>query len=488
MLVLEKIYGDIVIRLLRFVFIVCILTNTIFAKNLEFIEQNNNIWLQVYNNILKTQELDDEIKELEKQIKHAKGQKRSELRQLLNLESSKKKILNELPKSFDEMLEKVTLDNKIKDINIIEYLFTNQKNKFAIQTQKLDFLKKKYEEAFSYLNEELNRTKNQEIKNPKKEKQLKYAIGYFENAKGLIQGKEEVLKRKKELYSNALNEYGETIFVNHILNLAVVVLIFIVFYILKTIVSKRIENEEKLFKRKKFLNISFLIVMLFVIIIFNIGNIIYAATLIGVIAAGVTISMKEYVLSIASWFQLVFGNHIQIGDRVLVNVEGNPVIGEVIAISLFKVSLYESINNTTSSKIKIAGRIVFIPNNLFVNNCIFNYTHDKMKTVYDLVELSIPFGEDTKKIEDIVNDIAYELTERYMEVASKQFLSMKKRYDMRSRDFRPRIHLIPDPKEPFFILRIWYVTPYHQIMELKSQLSQRVVKKLLEEGVSFYKP
>lgn len=168
MLVLEKIYGDIVIRLLRFVFIVCILTNTIFAKNLEFIEQNNNIWLQVYNNILKTQELDDEIKELEKQIKHAKGQKRSELRQLLNLESSKKKILNELPKSFDEMLEKVTLDNKIKDINIIEYLFTNQKNKFSIQTQKLDFLKKKYEEAFSYLNEELNRTKNQEIKNPKK--------------------------------------------------------------------------------------------------------------------------------------------------------------------------------------------------------------------------------------------------------------------------------------------------------------------------------
>jgi hypothetical protein len=63
---------------------------------------------------------------------------------------------------------------------------------------------------------------------------------------------------------------------------------------------------------------------------------------------------------------------------------------------------------------------------------------------------------------------------------------MKKRYDMRSREFRPRIHLIPDSKEPFFTLRIWYVAPYHQIMELKSQLSQKVVKRLLDEGISFY--
>ncbi len=475
-------------NILKVLFVSLLFVKIIFAQSLDFLEQNNNTWLQVYNNILKTQELDDEIRNLEDQIKHSKGQKKSELRQLLTLSSSKKKILNELPKSFEEMLEKVTSDIKIKEINLVEYLFTNQKDKFAIQTQKLELLKKQYQEALYYLNSEFEKTVNIEVKNPKKEAQLKQAIVYFRNARGLIESKEEVLNRTKEQYSYSLKEYGDTIFVNHMINLAIIFIIFVVFYILKNILTKNIENEEKLFKRKKLLNITFLIVMLFVIVIFNIGNIIYAATLIGVIAAGITIAMKEYVLAIASWFQLVFGNHIQIGDRVLVNVDGNPVIGEVVAISLFKVSLYESINNTTSSKIKIAGRIVFIPNNIFVTNCIYNYTHDKMKTVYDLVELSIPFGEDTKKVEEIVNEVAYELTEKYMEVASKQFLSMKKRYDMRSRDFRPRIHLIPDPKEPFFVLRIWYVTPYHHIMELKSQLSQKVVKRLLEEGISFYKP
>ena len=110
-----------------------------------------------------------------------------------------------------------------------------------------------------------------------------------------------------------------------------------------------------------------------------------------------------------------------------------------------------------------------------------------MKTIYDLVEFRIPFNADTQKIEEIVTEITYETTERYIEVSAKQFLSLKKRYDMRSRDFRPRIHLIPDPKESCFTLYVWYVAPYHQIMELKSQLSQKIVKRLQEEGVEFCK-
>ncbi len=109
-----------------------------------------------------------------------------------------------------------------------------------------------------------------------------------------------------------------------------------------------------------------------------------------------------------------------------------------------------------------------------------------MKTIYDLIEFRIPFSVDAQKVEDIVQEIALEATERYMEVASKQFTSLKKRYDMRSRDFRPRIHLVPDAVEPCYILYIWYVTPYHQIMEFKSQLSQKVVNKFQEENIPFY--
>ena len=475
---MKRLLGVIVVFLMFFEFS--------FSEDLNFIEKENNTWLQVYSNFQKTQALENQIKALEKEIKSANTQKKIELNQLLNLQLSKKKILDELPKSFDEMLEKITIDANVKDINIIEYLFTNKKSKFAIQTQKLDFLKKQYDEALEYLNLELLNIAKDENKNTIKEEELKKAIIYFENAKGLMDGKEEVLKRAKELYINALKEYEQTIFLNHLINLAIIVLLSIILYILKQVITKRIDNEEKLFKVKNILNIVFITIILLVVIIFNINNIIYAATLIGVIAAAMTISMKEYLQSIAAWLQLTFGNYVQIGDRILININNNPVIGEIISISLFKITLYESINNTTSNQIKCAGRIIFIPNNLFVNNYLYNYTHDKMKTIYDLVELSIPFNNDTSKVENIAIEVAYEMTEKYMEVASKQFLSMKTRYDMRSREFRPRIHLIPDLKEPVFILRIWYVAPYHQIMELKSQLSQKVVKRLREEGITFH--
>ncbi|PLY11525.1 MAG: mechanosensitive ion channel protein MscS [Arcobacter sp.] len=473
-------------RLLNFVFILFLFVGISNAEELNYLEKENNSWIQVYNNLIKTQAIDDEIKALEKDIKNASGQKRTELRQLLSLQESKKKILDELPKSFDDMLEKVIIGTNIKEINLIDYLFSNQKTKFAVETQKLNFLRKQYDEAVEYLENELKITSEQENKNLKKEEQLKKIITYFDNAKGLIEGKEEVLKRTKDLYINALKEYEQTQLRMHILNLSIIILLFILFYVSKYFITKKIDNEEKLFKIRKALNITFFVIILVVVIFFNIGNIIYAATLIGVIAAAMTISMKEYLQSMAAWFQLVIGGQIQIGDRILININNNPVIGEVIAISLFKTTLYESINNTTSAQTKIAGRIVFIANSLFVNNYVFNYTHDKMKTIYDMIELCIPFSTDTQKAETIAAEVAYEMTEKYMEVASKQFQSMRKRYDMRSREFRPRIHLIPDTKEPFFVLRIWYVAPYHQIMELKSQLSQKVVKRLLDEGISFY--
>ena len=284
---------------------------------------------------------------------------------------------------------------------------------------------------------------------------------------------------------NDLEAYKQTQLPIHMIKVVILIFIFALFHLAKYFVIKRTEDEELLFRKKKVLNVTSFLTILLVIIILNINNLVYAATLIGVIAAAMTISMKEYLQSIATWFHLSFGNFIKVGDRILIQVNNNPIIGEVIHISLFKVTLYESINNTTSLHLKRAGRTVFIPNNFFVTNYVYNYTHDKMKTIYDLVEFRIPFSADTKKIEALVTEITYEVTEKYMEVTAKQFQSLRNLYDMRSREFRPRIHFIPDPKDPCFTLYIWYVAPYHQIMELKSQLSQRIVKRLQKEGIEF---
>jgi small-conductance mechanosensitive channel len=471
--------------LLSYLFIIFLFIGISSGEDFNYLSKENNSWLQVYSNLLKTQALDDEIKSLEKEIQNSSGQKKVELKQLLTLQLSKKKILDELPRSFDEVLEKITIGKAVKEINIIEYLFTSQKDIFATQTKKLNFLKQQYNEAVSYLEKELVIVNGQENKDLIKEAELKKALTYFENTKGLLEGKEEVLKRTRELYTGSLKEYEQTQLLSNILNMAGLLLIFVIFYTAKYFITKRIEDEEKFFKVRKVLDISFFVIILFIIIIFNINNIIYAATLIGVIAAAMTITMKEYLQSMTAWLQLTFGNYIKVGDRIMVNVNNIPVTGEIIAISLFKTTLYENINNTTSSQLKFAGRIIFIPNNFFVNNHIYNYTHDKMKTIYDLIELSVSFGVDTQKVEAIVMEVAHEMTDRYMEVASKQFLSMKQRYDMRSREFRPRVHFIADAKETCFTLRVWYVAPNHQIMELKSQLSQKIVKRLQEEGIDF---
>jgi len=456
------------------------------AEDFTYFEKEKNSWLQVYSNMLKAQALNDEINLLERSIRNASGKKKIELTQLLQLQTSKKKILDELPQSFDNMLEKITIGDTVKDITILEYLFTSQKSKFNIQTQRLNFLQQEYDEAVEFLEKELVGVDEKEPKDLQKEYQLKKALDFFASARELLENKEDVLRRTKQSYLNELEAYKQTQLPIHTIKIASLIFLFILFHIIKYFVTQKIYDEDRLFRVKRVMNVSFFLIVLLIIVIFNISNIVYAATLIGVIAAAMTISMKEYLQSIATWFHLSFGNFIKVGDRILVQINNNQIIGEVIDISIFKVTLYESINNTTSTELKRAGRTIFIPNNFFVTNYVYNYTHDKMKTIYDLVEFRIPFTTDTKKVEDAVLEVTLEVTERYMEVAAKQYLSLRKLYDMRAREFRPRIHFIPDPKEPCFTLYIWYIAPYHQIMELKSQLSQKIVSRLQKDGIEFY--
>jgi len=471
----------------KFIFIALFFLFTLLnAGDFDYLEKEKNSWLQVYSNSLKAQALDEEMKALEKSIKESWGNKRTELKQLLELQKSKKKILDELPQSFDSMLEKITLE-KVEEITLIEYLFNNQKSKLKIQAQRLSLLEEEFVHAVAFLEKELATTQEKEIKDPIREQHLQKAIDFFESAAGLIENKKEVLKRTKQSYLNDLETYKQTQLPIYIIKIAILFLMFFLFHLLKHFIAKKINDVDRLFRMKRVLNITFFFIILLVLIIFNISNIVYAATLIGVLGAAMTISMKEYLQSMATWFHLSFGNFIKVGDRILLQINNNQIIGEVIDISLFQVTLYESINNTTALNLKRSGRTIFIPNNFFVTNYVYNYTHDKMKTIYDLIEFRIPLDVDTKKIEELVNRVTLEATERYMEVASKQFSSLRKRYDMRSREFRPRIHFIPDTKSSCFILYVWYAAPYHQIMELKSQLSQKIVKKLRENGVEFYK-
>ena len=129
-------------------FVFCVLS---YGEDLSYFEKENNSWLQVYSNLLKAQALEDEIKMLERSIRNTSGKKKVELQQLLTLQTSKKKILDELPQSFDNMLSKITLGDAPKEINIIEYIFTNQKSKFRIQAQKLTILQHEYGEAVDFL-------------------------------------------------------------------------------------------------------------------------------------------------------------------------------------------------------------------------------------------------------------------------------------------------------------------------------------------------
>ena len=80
-------------------------------------------------------------------------------------------------------------------------------------------------------------------------------------------------------------------------------------------------------------------------------------------------------MSIFGWMVIVTSGSIQVGDRIKVNRNGVEAVGDVLDISLFKITIREDITYTSYTTNRRTGRIFFIPNNYIFSEMIANYTH-----------------------------------------------------------------------------------------------------------------
>ena len=103
---------------------------------------------------------------------------------------------------------------------------------------------------------------------------------------------------------------------------------------------------------------------------------------------------------------------ISVGDRIKVVREGVEVVGDVLDISLFKISVREDVTLTTYTTNRRSGRVFFIPNNYIFTDLISNYTFDELRTVWDGIDIYITFDSNHRKA---VGD-----SKRYIEASLKR--------------------------------------------------------------------
>ena len=188
-------------------------------------------------------------------------------------------------------------------------------------------------------------------------------------------------------------------------------------------------------------------------------------------------------MSIMGWFVIIIGGAIHVGDRVKFVREGVEYVGDIVDISLLRMTIQEDITLTTYMHNRRAGRIIFVPNNFIFTDMVANYSHAGLKTVWDGIDFMITFDSNVSKASSIAKEITKKYAKGYTEITRKQLNKLRSQYSMKNTNVEPRIYTFI---EPYGIkISAWYHTNAYATLTLRSTISMEIIERLHAEDDIF---
>ena len=462
-----------------------------YKERLQSIEQeisSENSWIKSYASYLTSLEVRTNLKTIKKRINYLRQKAKTiSDRDKLNALISKENILTsqveKLKSKSSAPFANLITPPEIGEIEKITNPFDIFTGFSTIKTLNANF--DEYELKLNTLsNLIILLRKEQEIYNElealgeldgytaaKKYKQVQ--LDRFETALDTMEVTLNVYQRRLEIIEININK-GIEKQVYRLMKIGTVILVvLLIFFLLKLVVKKYITDNERFYMANKiitFTNVTFIILILF----FNyIENASYLVTILGFASAGIAIAMKDWFMSILGWLVIVFGGSIHVGDRIRVDMDGMQYVGDVMDISLIRMTLLEDITLTSVMHNRRAGRIIFIPNNYVFTRMISNYTHNSLKTVWDGIKITITFDSNHKKAMHIAKEISKKFSKGYTDITRKQLNKLRQHYSLKNTNVEPRVFSLIAPNG--IDIEAWYLTNAYATLTLRSVISTEIV-------------
>ncbi|UFS63719.1 mechanosensitive ion channel [Sulfurimonas sp. HSL-3221] len=253
----------------------------------------------------------------------------------------------------------------------------------------------------------------------------------------------------------------------------IILFLLIIFFIMKQIAKKYISDNERFYMANKVITFANVSLILLVLLFNYIENVSYVVTVLGFASAGIAIAMKDWFMSMLGWLVIVFGGSIHVGDRVRVDKDGKQYVGDVLDISLLRITILEDITLTTYMHNRRAGRVIFIPNNYIFTEMIANYTHVSLKTVWDGIDITITFDSNHKKAQLIAKEITRKFAKGYTDITRNQLNKLRSRYNLKNTNVEPRIYAFAE--ENGVRISAWYLTNAYATLTLRSTISMEIL-------------
>ena len=190
------------------------------------------------------------------------------------------------------------------------------------------------------------------------------------------------------------------------------------------------------------------------------------STALGLAGAGLTVALKDFILSFCGWFVLMGRNGIRVGDWV----EINGVRGEVAEIGLLRTVLFETGNWTEPGH--PTGRQVAFLNSFAVEGYYFNFTTSG-QWLWDETQFRIPSGLDPYPIIEKTQAIAQKETESDARQAEAEWERVTRRYDVKSFSFTPAVNVRSTEQGVEVVVR--YITRASERYKVRSRLNHALL-------------
>ncbi len=193
------------------------------------------------------------------------------------------------------------------------------------------------------------------------------------------------------------------------------------------------------------------------------------STFIGLATAGLTVVLRDFIVSFFGWFTLTGKNGIRVGDWV----EINGVSGEVIELGLLKTVLLESGNWADTGH--PTGRQVAFSNSFAMDGHYFNFSTSG-QWLWDELEVGLPAAGDPYLMAQEIRKLVEAETASDSEQAAQDWERVTSRYGVHTFSAKPAVSLRPAVNGLEVVVR--YITRAPQRYAVKSKIFQMIVDLL----------
>src|ERR1700683_2996690 len=159
---------------------------------------------------------------------------------------------------------------------------------------------------------------------------------------------------------------------------------------------------------------SLRVVAVLIILLVVIGIPSQFATTIGIVGAGLTVALKDFIVAFFGWLVLMGRNGIRLGDWV----EINGVSGEVTELGMFHTVLLETGNWSDAGH--PTGRRVTFTNSFAIEGHYFNFSTSG-QWLWDELQVVVPVGRDPYPIVDAITKQVVEATRESAQQAEQEW-------------------------------------------------------------------